>query len=421
MKKVVIGAMAVLALTACSNEEVIQTNEQNQEISFSAVTGKSLSRAADGYCNNATPATFQVAAAYTTDGSAYAQYFINDGYKKSVLDTDPGYANHKNYVATGSVRYWPELGTATDTKKLKFFAYLNASPEWVTTAPDAYKAMKADFTVATLVKDQVDFIYAVEEAQEKPAAGQLAINFRHALSQIEFRAKNANNKIHVIVDGVKVVNVKNTGTFTMKAVTSGNGTLGTGNYEDHTTGANFGTADTDSRVGRGEWSDQSGSASYEVATDGDVVLTSDAKNLTAETGKEFTTRSMYLLPQELTPWDGTGAAASQAKSYFMIKALIYNIADAGGTVHTNTDVVLWGGKDTSDNWITKYIAVPAPSVTWEDGKRYVYTFVFTTNGNGGSDPTTGDPVLTPIKLEITVDDFVDVENTNVEMKDPTIP
>lgn len=408
MKKVVIGAMAVLALTACSNEEVIQTNEQNQEISFSAVTGKSLSRAKDGYCNNATPATFQVAAAYTTDGSAYAQYFINDGYKKSVEDTDPGYANHKNYVATGSVRYWPELGDATDTKKLKFFAYLNAAPTWVTTAPDAYQAMKADFTVADQVADQVDFIYAVEEAKEKPSAGQLAINFRHALSQIEFRAKNANNKIHVIVDGVKVVNVKNRGTFTMKDAT-------TNNFADHTTGENFGTADTDSRVGRGQWTGQSGTASYEITTASKVALDGTAQDLTAETGKEYTSRSMYLLPQTLTPWS-TGTASASTDSYFLLKALIYNIADEGGTVNTGTDVVLWGDK-TSGSWETKYIAIPVPaSTTWEDGKRYVYTFVFTTDGNGGSDPDTGKEVLTPIKLEITVDDFVDVANKDVELK-----
>lgn len=409
MKKVVIGAMAVLALTACSNEEVIQTNEQNQEISFSAVTGKSLSRAADGYCNNATPATFQVAAAYTTDGSAYAQYFINDGYKKSNASDDAC----KTYLADGSVRYWPELGTADDDQKLKFFAYHNAAPTWTeTTGANAYTAMKADFTVAPLVKDQVDFIYAVEEAKEKPSAGQLKINFRHALSQIEFRAKNANNKIHVIVDGVKVVNVNNKGTFTMKAVTSGDGTLGSGNYEDHTTGENLGN--TDPRRGRGEWSAQSGTASYEVATDGDVVLTSTAKNLTAETGKEYTTRSMYLLPQTLDPWDGTGAAAapSQTKSYFMIKAKIWNIADAVGG-WTAEDVLLWG--EGTGTPTTKYIAVPAPSVTWEDGKRYVYTFVFTTDGNGGSDPDTGKEVLTPIKLEITVDDFVDVANEDVEL------
>ncbi len=408
MKKVVIGAMAVLALTACSNEEVIQTNEQNQEISFTAVTGKSLSRAKDGYCNNVTPATFKVAAAYTTNGSAYAQYFINDGYKKSNASDDAC----KTYLADGPVRYWPELGDATDTKNLKFFAYCNAAPEWTeTTGENAYTAMKADFIVADQVADQVDFIYAVEEAKKKPDAGQLKINFRHALSQIEFRAKNANNKIHVIVDGVKVVNVKNTGTFTMKAVTSGDGRLESGNYEDHTTGENLGN--TDPRRGRGEWSAQSGTATYEVATDGDVVLTSDAKNLTAETGKEYTSRSMYLLPQTLTPWS-TGTASASTDSYFLLKALIYNIADEGGTVNTGTDVVLWGGKDTSDNWITKYIAIPVPaSTTWEDGKRYVYTFVFTTDGNGGSDPDTGKEVLTPIKLEITVDDFVDVANKDV--------
>ena len=63
------------------------------------------------------------------------------------------------------------------------------------------------------------------------------------------------------------------------------------------------------------------------------------------------------------------------------------------------------------------IAVPIPaSTTWEDGLRYVYTFNFTTTGTGGVDPGTGKPVLTPIELTVTVDDFVDAGNTNVEVK-----
>lgn len=53
---------------------------------------------------------------------------------------------------------------------------------------------------------------------------------------------------------------------------------------------------------------------------------------------------------------------------------------------------------------------------WKDGFRYVYTFNFTNYGVGGTDPDSGDPVLTPITLTVTVDDFVDYGNTDVEVK-----
>ena len=44
MKKVLLGTLAVLTLTACSKDEVIQQNP-NDEITFSVVTNKAVSRA----------------------------------------------------------------------------------------------------------------------------------------------------------------------------------------------------------------------------------------------------------------------------------------------------------------------------------------------------------------------------------------
>ena len=35
---------------------------------------------------------------------------------------------------------------------------------------------------------------------------------------------------------------------------------------------------------------------------------------------------------------------------------------------------------------------------------------------GGSDPSSGDPVLTPITLSVTVDDFVDAGNKDVNVE-----
>ena len=230
------------------------------------------------------------------------------------------------------------------------------------------------------------------------------LNFRHALSQIEFRAKNGNKNIRVFIDGVKVVNVKKTGNFTMTAAT-------TGNFENHYNDVTNETP-TPTRTGRGTWTGQDGKATYEVSfSEVEVAGDGNAVNLTY-TGAEYNDNSMYLLPQTLTVWDGTGAAGAsgQDDAYFVVNALIYNDKDADPalTFTKSDNVVLWGKNDGSGHWTSKPIAVKLPAMTWEDGFRYLYTFNFTEYGVGGSDPGSGDDVLTPITLEVTVDDFVDV-------------
>ena len=104
MKKVLLGTLAVLTLAACSKDEVVQQNP-NDAITFSATTGKAISRAIDGYCNNSLPDDFQVWAA--AQGKVY---FENQKYKDVSGTYKP---------ADDVSRYWPESGT------VDFFATKN--------------------------------------------------------------------------------------------------------------------------------------------------------------------------------------------------------------------------------------------------------------------------------------------------------
>lgn len=391
MKKVVIGAMAVLALTACSNEEVIQTNEQNNEITFTAVTGKATSRAADGYCNSNLPGDFQVWAA--TQGKSY---FANETYSK---DTD-GYFKPKD----GNYRYWPESGT------VDFFATknMNGSVTWTYTGTTSLAA--TGYTVESTPGTQKDFIYAVTKSAVK-GTGTVTLNFRHALAQIEFNARNQNKKIHVFIDGVSLVNVKDKGNFSVNVAT-------TNNYIDHDLDD---AVNSDTRTGRCSWSGQDGKATYETSFTKTAVKVSTTDNTsltTADASGEYNGNTLYVMPNNPTPWDPNGGAATatgQNDSYFLVKALIYNVS--GATFNEDDDVVVWGTNDGSGTWSTKAIAIPVPaSTTWEDGKRYVYTFVFTDKGNAGYNPDDNTPVLTPISLDIKIDDFVDAGSEDVEMK-----
>lgn len=403
MKKVLLGTLAVLTLAACSKDEVVQQNP-NDAISFSIVTNKAVSRAIDGYCNNKLPDDFQVWAA-----AQGKKYFENETYEK-YNDAKPGVPEvYKYKPSDGVMRYWPESGT------VDFFATKNANGTVNFTASGTTSIAFTGFTVNGTVSAQTDFIYAVNKDAKKttPTA---PLNFRHALSQIEFMAKNENSKIYVKIDGVSVKNVNSVGDFLVNEETEGN-------YEDadHKFGETTITPITDPRTGRCSWTNQKTKVGYDVTFDETVVL-STPTSLTVKdaSDKEYNGNTMYLLPQTLTAWDKKDAASTQANSYFIVNALIYNVAD-GATFNPTDDIVVWGD-NSSGSWKTKPIAIPVPDPTkWEDGKRYVYTFVFTKDGNGGYDPGTNEPVLTPIKLQVTVDDFVDAGNENVNMGDKVIP
>ena len=379
-KHLVLGALAVLSLAACTKSEVVELNKGN-EISLTAVTGKNLTKAADGYCNKAMPADFDVWAA--TDGKKYfeAQTYTRDGSTNTYKSTN--------------ARYWP-------TTDVDFFAAKNYGGSATLTATDPTSLAVADYTVPTTVADQKDFIYAVKKGAKK-ADGAAALNFRHALSQIEFQAKNSNSGIYVEVTGVAVKQVYSKGNFSVNVAT-------TNNFVDHNLG---GSADTDDRSGRCTWAGQDAKADYAISFAA-VPLESTATSLsvTDPVDQEYNDNTMYLIPQAVpdlwvvpTPPTTPTPVPATGKAYFEITAKIWNVA--GAAVDKGNDVVLHDGK----------IAVPIPaSTTWQDGLRYVYTFNFTTYGTGGVDPGTGDPVLTPIELTVTVDDFVDAGNTDVEVK-----
>lgn len=396
-KHLVLGALAVLALAACTKSEVVELNRGN-EISLSATTGKNLTKAADGYCNSVKPESFTVWASTTTGKKVY---FTNETY------TDHNYsdpANSGTYTST-TAHYWP-------AENLDFFAAMNYNGTVNFNPSEAEPFTFTGYTVNSSVAAQTDFIYAVNKNQAKTGTGKAPLNFRHALSQIEFKATNSNANIRVFIDGVKVGNVKSKGDFKVSGETDGT-------FVDHTHTFDPAHPDTDSRnaASRGTWSNQDVNKSYSVTFAEKEVASGTTVNLTYTTG-EHNVNSMYLLPQTLDVWTGGVGAESdgQDKAYFVVNALIYNVADPSASFNKADNVVLWG-KEEAGSWKTKPIAVKIPSgLTWEDGKRYVYTFNFTSYGTGGSDPSSGDPVLTPIELTVTVDDFVDAGNTNVNVE-----
>lgn len=386
MKKVLFGAMAALTLVACSNDEVTDVTK-SKEIKFNVTAGKTVTRAADGYCNDAKPADFDVWAKQGTTNYFAATNFVQSGSEWVINDA--------------TLRYWPETGT------LDFFAMknYNGTVNWDATSTTAPLKV-VDYTVEGEVGSQKDFIYAVSAGVMNKTVAEL--NFRHALSQIEFQAKNDNKNIYVEITGVKVVNVANKGTLTLPTATTDN------NFEDHANGVN---SSYNANI-KGTWVTTSiaeSKATYTmVATNGNAATTAEVLgNNTAvgittanATGKEYSNQTLYVMPQEVNAWDGAGKPGEATNAYFALTCKIWNVAAGDGS--QDKSVLVWDGT-------SKDIAVCIPASTvWEQGKRYVYTFNFTKGGNGGIDPE-GNPVFTAIKLSVTVDDFAEGTNPTVDM------
>lgn len=325
-------------------------------------------------------------------------YAVSDG--KTYIDGDRIVSNGSVWENQSGVRYWPE--TTVD-----FYAHVNAGDNFKWDARSA--PVIENFSPVADVANQVDLLYAVKKGESKKDS-PVQLNFRHALSQIVFNAKNTNANLYVEIKGVTVANVGGTNSFTYPSADTAN------TIEDHT---GNGTADYED----GSWgvwnSLNEGDVEYAVALDAAVAVPGNdtVVDLTAanDSGSEFNSKAMMLLPQETQAWDienGPAAPGDETNhgSYFLVNCAIWNVA--GDTFDESTDVQLWG-----ENGATKELAIPV-ALKWEQGKKYIYTFVFG-KGNGGynpdpEDPDDPDPVLVPIDFEISVDDFVSGGTQEIE-------
>lgn len=389
MKKLFLLAWPIaLAAVSCSNEEVVSVNNDANEIKFSVVA-ENATRAATGetFCNYAKPSSFEVWALTGTKS-----YFHDVTYTK---DTDGKWKANAE-----SVRFWPNAGA----EPLDFYAMRNYGT--ATWTPDGTAKMTTSFTVENAVADQKDFIYAVATDQTSPAStadphkGDVALNFRHALSQIVFTAQNTNKNLAVEITKVEIINVANGGTCTLPTTSTKD------NYEDH--------SGTESTVPspRCSWSALTGAGTdYSVATETcKMVGVTGATNLTNGKDNSETERNldkaMLLIPQTTTkatlsptskPSDVKVAA--DGGSMIAVTCTIWNLNE--DNTWATTDVVLYNNS-------VAYIPFAA---NWEPGKKYIYNLVFG-KANGGYDED-GNDILVPISFTVTVDDFTTVEEKDV--------
>ena len=402
-KSYLLGALGLLAMASCSQDETIGINHDGDEITFNVVTN-SATRAENVYCNQNLPGGFYVSA-------------ISDG--KTYIDKDYVTGANGKWTNTSGTRYWPET-------EVDFYAHVNgeASYKWSVDGAGKATAKFENFTVNNTVGSQEDLLYAVKTNQSK-TNGTVNLNFRHALSQIVFQAKNTNENLYVKIAGVSVANVGGMNTFTFPSAdtetniehnnydTDGDGVYEDGEFgSDITYGTNWGTW-----AALTQGTEQYDADFSEIAVEGNNTLV--ALTTANDAGKEYNSNAMLLLPQKTTAWDPEANpvpdAAGNTGSYLLVDCAIFNVA---GTSYADGDVCLWG-KPQGSGWTTKELAIPV-GFDWQQGKKYVYTLVFG-NGNGGYDPDPEEPdpedpkpVLVPISYQITVDDFDPISGGDIE-------
>lgn len=285
---------------------------------------------------------------------------------------------------TAQTYYWPTAGS------LKFFAYAPATVAGA--AMNATSQKIAGFTPATLVADQKDLVISYNTGTK--AANEtsgVAMNFKHALSQIEVKAKCSNDNMRIIVKGVKVCRIPSTADFTFPTSPTVTG------YE----------------LLQSQWSGPSNLKDYSTSLSSPVTLTSSEANITGD-------HNFLMIPQQLTGWTG-GTSADGA--YLSVLCQISS-KDGSSYVQLYPDAP----------GLYAYSSVKIET-NWKPGKKYIYTLNYCGPGGGAgqvdpsptdpqnpSDPTIdptpgtgGDPILGgPIKFTVTVDNWAD-ENVGINM------
>lgn len=350
-KSLFIMALGAIALTSCSQDEVIEV--QKDAISFAAFSDNA---------SRVTPTTTGTIQNFkvwgiVAEGENYLNYFDPAGEVinvTSITNLSSGY-------------YWPS-GT------MDFYA---VSPSTINNAsvgtPSEFASNTAGITGVEVADatNQTDILYALTTGQTKKTE-DVPLYFKHALSQVVFKVKIADNveqDIEVKLNSVTVKNLIKKGNFSFpKAATTD---AGVGSWTLSVDAADAGV-------------------SY-VVTPTDYMIdnidATTATNVTAETDPMLIIPQSHSIESSKTNWNVNGL--------FVVDTTVTAKYDREG----DDDIY-----ETSINLVNTPTYIPV-TFSWEPGKKYVYTFIYDANGNGGVDQD-GDEQMLPITFSVNVVDFV---------------
>lgn len=371
------GVMAVAALASCTKDDVVEVNK-GKGISFSALLDNPVTRANVVDLNNFEK--FHVIGIGDNGGNKEITMPANEVKKEN------------NTWKCSTLYYWP-------TYDVDFFAFshLDGADSKVRINTTSQKI--TGFEPKRKVSEQEDLVICRKKGEkaDHETIG-VPLHFKHALSQIEIKAKCSNPGMKIKVKGVKLANVATSGTFTFPAGdTEKASSLDLNLWTDHRDGGQPSKAYV-IRDGK------------EAATDA-LLLTENAQSLM------FGDNNFMLIPQRKDQWDGTKGGSG---AYISVLCQIINPADKQIFPKTKGQ---YG-----------FAAVPV-DINWAPGYKYTYILNFCDGEDGGAgkvdpdpkdptDPTDPNPLIDPDPA--TPGDILGkaikftVEVSAWENKDPTV-
>ena len=372
-------AAAAVALAACSNDDTIAVNQGIEEantINFSTIV-EGQTRAAGITSGNLL--SFYVTANRGNEiyfGEAPVQFAKNNS-------TDPAtYRSETKY-------YWPSEG------KLDFYAFAPATGSTITRTDSTHFSV----TPAATPVSQEDFVYGVVRQQDKTSGGNgVALNFRHAMSDVIIQLKNSSTDKDVTVGNVAIGYILPTGAFAPAFKTAAGSEVG---FCTNGTGISNVTAasETGYYIVPGAWTASGTRTSYTQA----AATTS----YTSATETTALPADMILVPQTLVNAGAYSAAAADSPFNGACITVQVKIQDKQGHYLAGT----------ASDFVTAMW--PLAATQWLPGHKYTYTLDL---AGGGFYPENHDasedldPILENAEiffLTPTVDEWIAADGINV--------
>lgn len=402
MRKMMTGvATCALILTGCANNEVLDgkvVDNQTGAIKFGVSTP--VTRASDLFANSS----------FITDGRAFNIVGLSSAEvtgDKGSLDAGAAYlgtlASPKVLTYSAASSEWA-YGAATfwPTTNLDFFSwYFGTGSETVdlgiptTTTGSTYDhsiSFPTAYAPNTDVSKQLDILVGAGEYAKPAVNTNSTIQLKHATTQVVFKSVLAEgSELQVKIEEVAMMNVAKKGTLKVAA------TAGTSKTAEPVI---TWTSSSDNEADRASYSVTGLTATLGGGMN-DIELTNNATQKA---------KAMLLIPQAFDAWNPsaeidktTGALKTPAKgAYIRVKCKINSKTDGSG---------LWlhGSSAAAANLFIPVSSIANEYGQWVFNRRITYVITFGDGGSGsGGGGWTGDPdvpVLTPIKLDVEVNNW----------------
>ena len=301
-----------MALASCAKDSVKEVNN-GHAIDFRVAT--------------------QTRATETTTANLSTFYVTAIDEKGSNYFTNAAFTKIEEYFSSSPAYYWP--GDGSD---LEFYAYAPAAETLgATVAIDNSAKTLTGFSPAAQFANQKDFVTATATGNKTNETSGVALTFDHQLTQIEVKARNANEAYVYKIKGVRIAQPISKANF------------------DFTTEL---------------WTPATDKAIYQVQYSNEITLNTYGQCIMETEGD-----NAMLIPQQLVAWDAENDKTNTEKGAYLSVYAQVETAE-GARVYPNVN-----GMDYA------WLAVPIDT-KWDAGYKYVYTLDFT-NGAGYSDPLDG--------------------------------